>query len=114
MLGGPMLSPSLPAWTLSSYQTCAATSRAGISQSSRIDSMSGSRFPWRRLRRRLLVGLAVPGLFAVASESLANPPSLLGSPTAPEYSRPAEATAPAVVKALDLAACRVLALEKQP
>ncbi len=72
--------------------------------------MSGTRFPWQRLRCRLLVGLAAPGLFAVAADCLGDPPTLLAPGSAPEITQ----NAPAAVKPLDLAACRALALEKQP
>jgi outer membrane protein TolC len=76
--------------------------------------MSGFRSLLRRLRGRLLYGLAVPGLLVVAAKSCGNPPSFAALallPVAAQNVPPADA---ALLKALDLAACRALALEKQP
>jgi outer membrane protein TolC len=62
---------------------------------------------WRKYRSRVLGGLAVPLCFSVlgGGGTAAEPPPLVTPPAA---------AAPAAVVTLDLAACRGIALEKQP
>ena len=77
--------------------------------------MDGSRRPWRRLSARLAGGLVAPGLFILAAQVRADQPALPSAVQA--HTAPASEirSAPlAVVAPLDLAACRALALEKQP
>jgi outer membrane protein TolC len=66
--------------------------------------MPGSQSIWKRL----LGGLAAPGLLALAGGALADPPQLpLVVPAPPAAAAPA-------LPLLDLAACKALALDKQP
>jgi len=77
--------------------------------------MCGYRSLWQRLHGAVVSGLVAPGLLVVATaDSWANPPSVVSSfslPVPAENAPPAQAVP---LKALDLAACRALALEKQP
>src|SRR5262249_48381908 len=80
-------------------------------QPSRIDPMRGYLWNWQRLRSRLVAGLAAPGLLALAADLRADAPVLL--PPVEGHAVPALPAAGAI-KALDLSACKALALEKQP
>src|SRR5437899_11351303 len=75
--------------------------------------MFGNRSAWRRLRGRLLGGVAAPALLLVATDLQAGTPSL-APPTLTSVNAPAAPAAPAEVPVLDLAACKALALARQP
>jgi outer membrane protein TolC len=76
--------------------------------------MCGSRSFWQGLRARLLGGLALPGLVAVATHAWADPPALQTPSTVSAIAQPPQPAVPTTPRVLDLAACRALALEKQP
>jgi outer membrane protein TolC len=84
--------------------------------------MSGSRSNWQRLRAGVVGGFIVPGLMTATGGWAAEPPSLLSpAPVTainqnapPQTNAPGSPAAPAPARTLDLAACRALALEKQP
>jgi outer membrane protein TolC len=67
--------------------------------------MRGSRFNWRRYGLHLIGGVAAPALLALTGSVVADEPALAPVPAA---------AAPVASPALDLHACRQIALEKQP
>ncbi len=76
--------------------------------------MNGSRSTWHRLCVRLLGGLVVPGLVAMTGVAGAEPVDLDSGTPIQVISQNAQPTQAAEGKQFDLAACKALALEKQP